>query len=189
MSIDRSFGWLGRFPLAVDLADTVRLVQGEAVELLVDDEALAKWVATQLPRFPAAESATGQLADVRGLRDAVRDVLLAHVSGGRPPGDALEVLNGASARCPSYPVMSEDGTVEVEETGEDQFDVFAAQVARSAFEVLGGEPEVLAVCKAPSCGMLFVPQSRRQRWCSDLCGNRARVARHAARTRQRQRSH
>lgn len=181
MRIDRSFDWLGRFPLAVDIADTVRLVQDEEVELLTDEDALARWVEAELPRFPYARVARGRLRMVRELRDAVRGVLVAHASGHPLPRHHVELLNEASASCPGYPAMGADGERMIVELSDEPFDIFRAQVARSTFEVLGGEPTVVSVCQAPSCGMLFVPRNPRQRWCSSQCGNRARVARHAVR--------
>lgn len=189
MRIDKSFDWLGRFPLAVDLADTVRVVQGEEVELLVDEEALATWVAHEQHRFPMADAAPGHLPAVLELRDAVRGVLVAHASAEPPPSRDLELLNDVSARCPSYPKMLGDGTSVIVELNRDRFDVFRAQVARSTLEMLEKEPTALDVCRAPSCGMLFVPGNRRQRWCSPQCGNRARVARHASRKGRRQPFH
>jgi predicted RNA-binding Zn ribbon-like protein len=66
----------------------------------------------------------------------------------------------------------------------DDFAVFAAFVARSAIAIMSGpDRSKLSVCRAPSCGMLFLRQDAGQRWCCQSCGNRARVALHAARRR------
>ena len=187
MTIDRSFDWLGRFPLAVDIADTVRIVRGKAVELLIDDADLSRWVSAELPRFPSAKSAIGRLTEVRDLRDATRDLLLAHASANPLPRQRIGFLNATSARSPSYTTW--EGKPVVVETNDDAFDVFRAQVARSTFEILEQAPDSVAVCRAPGCGMLFAPGNRRQRWCSSQCGNRARVARHAARAGQQRTSY
>lgn len=172
---------MGRFPLAVDLADTVRIVGSEDIELLVDDEDLAVWVAAELPRYPVARGALGHLVDVRELRDAVRILLRAHTGEAPLPRRELAVVNAASARSPSFPVVTESGRVNLVEVNDDPFAVFCATVARSTTQVLTDGTR-LAACHAPSCGMFFVPGPRRQTWCSPGCGNRARVARHAART-------
>jgi len=50
----------------------------------------------------------------------------------------------------------------------------------SAIEIAGGAGAA-AFCDAPGCGGFFVPNRSNQVWCSDACGTRARVARHAAR--------
>lgn len=179
--IDRSFSWLGRFPLAVDLADTVRVVGGKEVELLVDEQALSRWVAAELPRHPEAAAARGRLSQVLELRDAVRTLLHARVEGRPLPGRHVSFINRVSMRSPSFTRIGDGGRRETVEVNQDPFAVFAAQVARSTIDTLDSAVTPPAVCRAPSCGMLFIPASRRQRWCSPQCGNRARVARHAAR--------
>lgn len=179
-ALDRSFSWLGRFPLAVDVADTVRVVGSEKVDLLADDADLSSWISHEVERFPLAGSARGQLEPFRGLRDAVRDVLLAHADRRQLPAHAISEINRASARSPTYPKVGAGGRIQVVAMNDDPYDAFCALVARSTIEVISGpDRESLAVCHAPSCGMPFVRQHGRQRWCSDACGNRARVARHA----------
>ena len=181
-ALDRSFSWLGRFPLAVDVADTVRVVGSEKVDLLADEANLSNWISHEVERFPLADSARGRLKTFRGLRDAVRDVLIAHADRRQPHARAISKINEASARCPTYPKMEAGGRVRVVGVNHDLYDAFCALVARSTIEVVSGpDREDLAVCHAPSCGMPFVRQHGRRRWCSDACGNRARVARHTAR--------
>lgn len=184
--VDRSLPWLGFYPLAVELANTVVVVNADTeVDLLSTDQELATWIAAVRRRYPVVRAAAGQLAEVRALRDAVRDVLFAAEAGGRMAAAAISAINTASARCPSYPVLDRVGRAQVAEVIDDAFDQFCAAVARSAIDVAsnddGGQ---LAVCHAPSCGMFFLRSSARQTWCSALCGNRARVSRHAARVRQ-----
>jgi len=180
--LDRSFSWLGRFPLAVDVADTVRVVGSRKVELLADEADLSSWISHEVERFPLANSSQGQLETFRHLRDAVRDVLLAHAERRQLPASAISAVNRASARCPTYPEIGAGGRVQAVAMNQDPFDAFCGLVARSTIEVISGpEREALAVCRAPSCGMPFLRQHGRQRWCSDACGNRARVARHTAR--------
>lgn len=182
---DRSLQWLGYFPLAVDLANTVVVVTpGHEVDLLETERDLAVWIAADRDRFPVVKAAAGQLAEVRGLRDAVRDVLLGAAEDHPLPRVAIDAINRASARCPSYTALRRDGEAAVTELNGDAFDRFCAAVARSAIEVVSGEQrDQLAVCHAPSCGMFFIRGRTQQAWCSAPCGNRARVARHAARAR------
>jgi predicted RNA-binding Zn ribbon-like protein len=54
-------------------------------------------------------------------------------------------------------------------------------IARSVIELLTGERARLRVCEAHGCRRVYLSASARRRWCSDACGNRVRVARHAAR--------
>jgi predicted RNA-binding Zn ribbon-like protein len=181
--VDRSFSWLGRFPLAVDLADTVRVVGDQEVELLVDDAALGVWIAAEAPRYPNVQAAQDRLKDVRAMRDAVRELLVAHIQNASLPPSALHTINSMSARSPSFPVLAADGHHEIVEVNEDAFEMFAADVARSVIEVISNDVPPVARCNAPRCGMFFAPMNPRQRWCSPECGNRARVARHASRAR------
>jgi len=179
--VEKSFGWLGRFPLAVDLADTVRVVGDREVELLEDEATLGVWIAAELSRYPSARAAQGRLDDVRELRDLVRGLLMAHAREEPLSASGIESINAVSARSPSFPILSRDGDREIVDINDDPFDMFAAEVARSLIEVISGDSSPVGRCTAPRCGMFFVPMSRRQRWCSPECGNRARVARHATR--------
>ena len=184
MTIDRSLPWLV-FPPAVDLANTVVKTSGGPVDLLTSEQELAVWIAAERGRVSDVESARGRLEEVRDLRDAVHGLLHARKEGRRPPPASVDAVNGASRAVPVAPVLGEDLAVSEEPVAAEPFDRFRAAIARSAIELLGRGAEALAKCGAPSCGMLFLPANARQTWCSPACGNRARVARHAARRRRR----
>jgi predicted RNA-binding Zn ribbon-like protein len=56
-----------------------------------------------------------------------------------------------------------------------------AAAARSAIEILtdAASVERLRRCANPGCSMLFLNGDARRQWCTpNICGNRARVARH-----------
>ena len=107
------------------------------------------------------------------------------VAPARPPRRRLNTL---SATAPSYPVLTTEGAVINEHPNDDAYANFAAEMARSAIdEFLAGQRR-LSICTAPSCGLLYPPEHSRQRWCCRACGNRARVARHAARQRAQARN-
>lgn len=54
--------------------------------------------------------------------------------------------------------------------------------ARAAEGLLSGAPVCVAACPGHGCGWLFTDPAGRRTWCSmRWCGNRAKVARHAAR--------
>ncbi|HZD23926.1 MAG TPA: CGNR zinc finger domain-containing protein [Acidimicrobiia bacterium] len=187
-AVDRSFSWLGRFPLAVELADTVRIVKGKALDLLDDEAALDRWIDAESSRFPHAHAARGHLDEVRRLRDAVKGLLAAHTSDLHLPNADLGYINDISASSPSFPTLTPAGDRKTVETNHEAYERFAAEVARSTIDIVSADPESLARCGAPQCGMFFVPLNSRQRWCSPACGNRARVARHAAKSRKNQRT-
>jgi predicted RNA-binding Zn ribbon-like protein len=185
-AIDRSLPWLGGYPLAVDLANTVVRSGSYEVDLLTSEPELATWIEVERARNPVTIAARGHLQEVRALREAVRELLSATVTRAGLPPAALATVNDASARCPSFPTLAPGGDAISAELNDDPFDLFCGAVARSAIQVIAGpEREQLAVCHAPSCGMFFLRNSSRQSWCSPACGNRARVARHAARAPRR----
>src|SRR5581483_3586464 len=123
------------------------------------------------------------------LQAAVRDLLRSSVHGAPPEPAALDLVNLRSAGAPLAPQLNWPATTGPSlwrsSTAGDAVDATLAAVARSVIELLGGpDRERLRVCPAPGCERVFVARDPRRRWCSSRsCGNRVRVARHAARRR------
>jgi predicted RNA-binding Zn ribbon-like protein len=180
--IDKTLPWL-TFPVALDLSNTIVVTPHGQIDLLTTDEQLDVWVTAERGRIASADAAAGRLGDVRALRGDLRALLYPHAEGHPLPGPPRRRLNARSAAVPTYPVLTTGGEVIVEHASDDAYATFAAEVARSAIELLGADGRRISVCTAPSCGLLYPPDHPRQRWCSRACGNRARVARHAARQR------
>jgi predicted RNA-binding Zn ribbon-like protein len=169
------------FPPAVDIANTVIATPAGDRDLLASDEQLAAWIAAERDRIPGVQAASGRLADVRDLRDTVRELLHARARRTRPPERARRRINAISAAAPLRTTLTRDGRAVTEPNATDPYARFEAAIARSAIELAGRSEDRLRICEAPSCGMLFLREHPRQLWCSHACGNRARVARHAAR--------
>lgn len=186
MSVEQ-LPWLV-FPPAVDLANTVMVTPAGDRDLLESEAQLDAWIAAERGRIPGVETAAGRLADVRELRRSVQEILHARARGRRPPDGARRRINAISASAPVRTALAPDGTVVEEPHSRDPYARFEATVARSAIELAGRGEDRLRVCEAPSCGMLYLRDHPRQVWCSTACGNRARVARHAARQRRQRRS-
>jgi predicted RNA-binding Zn ribbon-like protein len=183
---DENLPWLV-FPPAVDLANTVMVTPAGDRDLLEREDQLEAWIAAEGNRIPGVQAASGRLAEVRDLRRSVRELLHARARG-RPPRDgARRRINAISAAAPLRTALARDGSVVEELDSRDPYARFEATVARSAIELAGRGEDRLRVCAAPSCGMLYLRDHPRQLWCSTACGNRARVARHAARQRRRRR--
>ncbi len=164
--------------LALELAATL---QGDR-DLLGGPRDLERWLAARGVDEPGLAL---RLADFRGLRTAIRSLLLAAVDGRPMPPDAVQALNAASAAAPTHPRLEVDGAIRaaVVETGPATARVFAA-IARSGIETIGGAGrERLRSCPAPGCGRFFLATRPRRTWCSPACGNRVRVARHHERHR------
>ena len=167
--------WLGE-PLAVDFANTVKRRGDETRELLCGAEDVVEWARLQDGRVPvpAAADIALRLAEVRALRDAVIAVL-----HGAPAPPAMRRVNAAARAVALFPQLR-DGAIVTVAPGGAPLDELLARVAVSAIELAAGE-DPLGFCDAPSCGQFFAGGRAGRRWCSDACGTRARVARHARR--------
>jgi len=170
------FRWLGE-PLAIDLANTVMVVrEDETVDLIAAPEDLRRWLEAERGRLGEYAFQPAHLAEIRVLRDAIRELLGATAERRELPAQALDRLNAASAAAPVAPQLN--GQLGAVERAEDEasIDWLSGMLARSTIAVLAGaEREQLKVCRAPSCGMFFLGA---RRWCCSACGNRARAARH-----------
>ncbi|MFJ6117533.1 CGNR zinc finger domain-containing protein [Streptomyces sp. NPDC092129] len=178
---------MGGEPLvAVDLADTVMTAVRPTEDLIASAEAAEKWWQLEASGLPA-----GPMPDpsaLRRLRTAVRDLLDAQLEGREADSTALEDLNAAAAGAPTSPrlVMTPKGL-----QGERRWhtelggNAALAAIAGEAITLLA-DPQRLSTlrrCANPACSMLFLAENKGRKWCTgNLCGNRARVARHYERT-------
>lgn len=173
-------------PLAVDLANTLKVVTGE--ELLVDDDRHAAFWALQADRLPAGADVPDS-ADTLALRAAVRSVLTSHLDGRPPDPGAIRIANSYAAAAATAPQLAVDGDSAVLATAWSTGGAALAlgAAARSAIDVVtGAASDRLRVCASSACSMLFVATNAKRRWCSAAaCGNRERVARHARLVHQR----
>jgi predicted RNA-binding Zn ribbon-like protein len=181
-TIEEPLPWLV-YPASLDLSNTVLADSRGETDLLATVDQLSSWIEAERGRIPAVDAARGRLEDVRALRADVRALLYAHASRQPLPDTARRRINRLSAVSPTYPVLAAAGDAAIRHGSSDRYDIFAAAVARSAVELSRRDETRLCICGAPSCGMLYLRAHPRQRWCSGACGNRARVARHAARRR------
>jgi predicted RNA-binding Zn ribbon-like protein len=138
----------------------------------------------------AAEAA---LARLRALRAPLHAVFWGLYQGRRPTPADLAAIDEHLAEALGH-VRLQDGGERVlpDYAAPDAhpFDTLRLLAARSAADVLAPPREVAHVkrCAGEHCGFLFVDDSRNQtrRWCdTKVCGNRARVKAHYARSRGR----
>ena len=172
--------WLGE-ALAVDFANTTKRSGGEERELLEEPGDLADWAAEEAGRVPAVEPEAVLLGEVRTLRDDVKALLHAVVLGEPAPVPAVERVNARVRAAPLVRQLRDGEAVLAPAAPVAPIDELLARVAESAIELAdrGG----VGFCDAPSCGQFFERRRVSQLWCSDACGTRARVARHAHRRR------
>jgi predicted RNA-binding Zn ribbon-like protein len=130
-----------------------------------------------------------------GLRDAVRRLAAEHTDDPRSLGEspvpdrttAISMVNTASALSSVRPELVLDGPTlgrrDVWDGG-SSVDALTAVIARETMELIfSPQWQQLRPCVAPGCAYYFVKEHFRREWCSAVCGNRARVARHAQRRR------
>lgn len=127
-------------------------------------------------------------AAVRRLRGAVRDVLDSHLEGRSARPTSADDINAAATAARASPclVVTADGI-----RGEERWhtehggNAALAAIAAEAIGLLADNERLglLRRCATPTCSMLFLAENKRRNWCtSNICGNRARVARHYERT-------
>lgn len=178
--------WLGQAP-ALDLANTVAVVDGAEHDLIGSSEDYARWARSEAKFVPQSSSqlllqAPRALMD---LRVAVRDLLAAVVTADRLEAALTNELNRVSRSAPQWLELDAGASLELrEKSSGNVVDGLLAHYARSAMEVVVYDANHLRRCPAPSCGMFYMSSRPAQRWCSTQCGTRARVARHYNRRRR-----
>ena len=183
--------------LLLDFINTRPVMDGEAVELLPDGSALARWLgaaglvnksesARLMRRWSGAEFAAG-IQELREFRERVRETVLKMEQGEHVSPGVLKNLNGLLV---NYPDLEQVAQVEA---GFERRRRFAPEIPEHAFapladafaDLLTATP-ISRIRKCNSCVLHFYDTSKRgtRVWCSmNLCGNRAKVAAYADRRR------
>jgi predicted RNA-binding Zn ribbon-like protein len=174
------WSWLGDH-LALDFANTVKVVHDERVELLATTSDLQQWLRVVPHELGAVtyvdESLRTQLVE---LRDAALEVLHAAHDGRHLPATATAQVNAAvvaASTCRQLTTQSRTSTY-APAPGLNQSDALIGRLAAAVVDLVARDDLAnLAVCPAPLCGQFFHRARPNQRWCSAGCGNRARVDR------------
>lgn len=177
--------------LCLDYLRTLRYRDTPAVtEELADPEALVAWVRQCGPcsDVPAALPSPARFREARALREAVHALVSGAMAPSRAPGatpgsglgdTARTRLNRAAAHAVPAPRLAPSG--ELQWHADDPVTATLALIARDALDLVA-TPELLPrlhPCASPTCGAVFLDQSRpgTRRWCSmDICGNQAKKA-------------
>jgi predicted RNA-binding Zn ribbon-like protein len=164
----------------------IELCHPDVEASLGDPAAAGRWLRAHGLR---ADVDAATVEDLRALRQAVDALLRAAAADAAPPAAALDRLNACSAAAAAclqlnWPSAGAPRMWLSTPAGPDT--AVLGAFARSAIELLAGpDRERLRVCEAHGCDRLFLTATARRQWCSPACGNRVRVARHAARYRLR----
>lgn len=175
--METSWVWLGDH-LAVDFVNTVRVVDGQTVELISTQEEFASLYRAEPARLPRAEMTRESMVSLLILRNAA--LRLVRAAARREPlnADDVATINKTVRAGNTRRVL---GTAVGSSTLEaaDDFPSLAGVLASAIVDLLAREDLAnIAVCYAPGCGQIFHRSRPNQAWCSAGCGNRARVDRH-----------
>jgi predicted RNA-binding Zn ribbon-like protein len=178
----------GESSVALDLVDTVANAHTTPTDLLADNAEL--WWELESGRLP--ESAAPLPAVTARLRAALRVVIEARIDNVAPDGKAVAELNRVADSARSNPRLVVDGGTPRTTTtwhAERGANARLAAVAHDGIQLVSDPVRagMLRRCANPTCSMLFLAENPRRVWCaSNICGNRARVARHLERQREAQ---
>lgn len=172
-------------PVPVRLANTIWADRDGVHDALDSLSHLEEWV-SNCGLAPAGRLNRRDLARARTLRDAIRRLAATALDDDRPgavsdlpPGDAMGILNDFLDRLGPALVREADGTYRrIWSSDAEGFDRTLSEVALEAADLLQGAGQRLGACRGPGCVLYFERVPARRGWCSDACGNRARVARH-----------
>ncbi|MGO1884854.1 MAG: CGNR zinc finger domain-containing protein [Citricoccus sp.] len=174
---------------SIDLVNSeIHLPGGRVHEALSTPESTTAWLIT---RGLVAEGAVLQSYcqnRLVGLREHLRSVFAARVTGGTVDPRALDGINAALAAAPNTSLLHfapEEGFFRSLEHPATQLVEHAMSVvAEDAAALLAGEEaELLAQCEAEPCTRFLLRTHGRRQWCSTRCGDRVRAARSYARKR------
>lgn len=184
---------------ALALANTIRHdgAGGVADDLATDDEAMA-WLTAQ-PWWTSGLHTAADIDSVRLVRGAARALFGMTVTPAPPSradadrlipdADALDLLNRATGKLAvrTGHELREGRVRTIRTTEATTPDVLVAGLLSLwVLDFLtGNRAGELRSCQAPRCVRYFLREHGRQKWCKQSCGNRARVARHAAAQRGR----
>jgi len=191
-------------PLPVELMNTVTLAQDSEHDTLSDQHATATWLRTISARLRSDagdaldptkldETALSTIApQLRELRDALRSLAADATKDPRPPvpssiptrQTAIDTVNTLARLWPELAWPAGEAPTRAFRTDGTPAQLVVSVIAHQAVELFtGAQRDQLRACLAPSCLWYFLKQHPRQSWCSAVCGNRARVARHYQRHR------
>jgi predicted RNA-binding Zn ribbon-like protein len=181
-------------PLPIELGNTTYAVRGRRKDGLQTTEHLAGWLREVRPRLPITLT-EDDLRDVteedlrlaRELRDIIRALDGAAAEGRSPDPDTVTALNRHASRTPRWRELRTDPEPHTtHRTAGRPLAAALAALAEEAVDLFAGRlRHDVRACPGPGCVLYFVGDNSRREFCSGGCANRARAARHYAKSRQR----
>lgn len=182
----------GDLELFIEFANTLAFTDGVPEDRVPDADALLAWLEAR--HLAGAATRTGvarTLTDFQSLRELIHDITGRIAADEPPTATHLRRLNRVLRDGLHYHQLSasRDGArFTVGQVGDDLDQARAAIAQSLAHYVADHDIDRLRICANDGCRWRFIDRSRaaRRRWCDmTVCGNRAKVARHRARARER----
>ena len=180
-------------PPPIELGNTTFAVRGRLKDGLETTGHLAVWLRDMGPRLAVTLTdddlrgvTEADLRLARELRDTVRALDAAAVARRAPDPDTVAILNRHAGRTPRWRELRTDPEPRTTEcaAGRPVAAVLSA-LAEDAVDLFAGRlRDNVRACPGPGCVLYFIRDSTRREFCSTGCANRARAARHYARSRQ-----
>jgi predicted RNA-binding Zn ribbon-like protein len=174
---------------SLDFVNTLEFEDGAPVDHLAGDAGATAWLVDHgFFRASSAPGPDGRAHDrVASVRGALRDVIEAVVDERPAKASALRTLNRVLARHDVLELApGADGTPVTHRHVGDPVDGALARLIEPVVVLIAtGNVDRLRLCANEGCRWAFYDTSRtgQRRWCSmATCGNRAKAARHRART-------
>jgi predicted RNA-binding Zn ribbon-like protein len=133
-----------------------------------------------------AQEAPGQAARVLGQVKAFREVFYDYLTGTEDPRvwDAVVGRVESAAKALTLVRTTEGARWAINPDVGLRYPLLALAAAAGDL-ITSGDVRDVSACPGRGCGWLFTNPTHRRRWCSmAICGNRAKVRRHAERHRQ-----
>jgi predicted RNA-binding Zn ribbon-like protein len=161
--------------LVIDFVNTAGF--GPDREDLVSPSGLVAWLAAQ-GLDPGSRATRADLDEARAVREALRDLLLAHNEVDADVARATAVLDTAARRS-GLGIRFVGGSARVEPSAAGVRGAIGRVLAEVAAGMADGTWERVKACRADDCRFAFLDtaKNRSRAWCSmQSCGNRAKVA-------------
>jgi predicted RNA-binding Zn ribbon-like protein len=176
----------GQLALVQSLVNTVELPDGS--DRLVDTADARPWLVDNHLLAPDAELSSADLDLARGVREALRSMLVHNAGGPAPTDAALSPLRQLATTGTARASLADDGEVRLTATGDCVGDrlIDLLLIVRDAQR--DGTWTLLKACANDECQWAFYDKSRNHggTWCEmSVCGNKLKNRAFRARSKKR----
>ena len=165
-----------------DLDHVRRFVNTLEIDTATDDLAtpgqLRAWLVDEGLASPRTRVTRAEVDRATALREALRQILLAHNDGGDAPQDAWRMLDDLACRAGLGLRFDEGGGASVRPAAGGVDGALGKLLAIVHAAIADGTWSRLKACREPTCGWAFYDytKNRSGAWCTmDVCGNRAKA--------------